>query len=390
MAWDDNNNNDKDPWDRRKSDSPPDLDEVVKKLQAKFSKYFGGGSDNYKKGSGKGGMAIASFSILGIVFLVLWILSGIFIVGPAEEAVITRFGKYRSTVGPGLNWIPRFVDKYYIVDIQNVYDYSYNSSMLTQDENIASVEFAVQYRIDNPKDYLFNVVNPQESLQQALASALRHVIGHTDLGSILSTGRGEVRERVRQQLKKILSRYNTGLVLLDVIMQPATPPEKVKDAFDDAIKAQEDEQRYKHQAEAYERGVVPVAKGKAKRILEAANAYKSRRILSAQGEIARFNALLPEFKKYPKVTKERLYLDAMEKVLTDTKKIILDAKNSNNLMYLPLDKIFKTDTVDSQKNSVEFINNPEENIQGDNNKVSGSYNSDTRDNERYRSRRRSY
>ncbi len=390
MAWDDKDNkNDSDPWNKRKSDTPPDLDEVLKKLQEKFTKYFGGGSSG-KLTNGKGkGIATASFGLILVGLIVLWVLSGIFIIGPAEEAVITRFGKYRATLGPGLNWFPRFIDKYYIIDIQNVFDYSYSSSMLTQDENIASVEFAVQYRIDSPKDYLFNVVEPQGSLQQALASALRHVIGHTGLGDILSTGRSEVREKVREQLKVVLTRYGTGLVLLDVIMQPATPPEEVKEAFDDAIKAQEDEQRFKHQAEAYERGVVPAAKGKAKRILEAAEAYKKMKILTAQGDVSKFNAILPEFKKYPKVTKERLYLDTMEKVLSKTSKLLLDTKDGNNLMYLPLDKILENANSSSEQQQIRITDNST----GSSTlgiKELNSYNVPARNNEKYRSKRRSY
>ncbi len=352
MAWDDKDKKDNDPWNRgRRSDTPPDLDEVLKKLQDKLSGFFGG------KGSSKSekpptGIAVASVGLIVLVFCALWFVAGIFIVGPAEEGVITRFGKYRTTVGPGLNWIPRFIDKTYIVDIQNVSDFSYSSMMLTQDENIVSVELAVQYRVGIANDFLFNVDNPVESLQQATASALRHVIGHTSLSDILTTGREDVRQKVKVQLGVILDRYKTGLTLMDVVMQPATPPEEVKEAFDDAIKAQEDEQRFKNQAMAYEREVVPKAHGQAKRLLESAKAYKEKTVLWSKGEVAKFKAILPEYKKAPRVTKERMYLDTMEYVLSNSSKILLDTKGGGNLTYLPIDKILaNNDVVESNADS---------------------------------------
>lgn len=333
MSWDDNKNNN-DPWNnQRNPDTPPNLDAILKDWQNKLNKLLGGKASSDNNGS------TWSFLLMSLLLLALWGASGIFIIAPAEEGVVTRFGRYTETKGPGLHWAPRFVDRVYKVDIANVLDFSYRSSMLTQDENIVSVEVAVQYRIANPEEFLFRVDSPIVSLQQATASALRFVIGHTNLTEILTTGREVVRQKVRAQLEQILSRYDTGLILLDVVMQPATPPEEVKDAFDDAIKAQEDEQRYKNQAEAYEKAVVPAAKGKAERIVQAATAYGKQKVLLAQGDVARFAALLPKYKQSPKVTKERLYLDTMESVLSNTTKVLMPDGDSNQLMYLPIDKL---------------------------------------------------
>jgi membrane protease subunit HflK len=232
------------------------------------------------------------------------------------------------------------VEKVQTVDVLNVYDFSYASSMLTQDENIVSVELAVQYKVGNAKDFLFNVDKPIHSLKEATASALRFVIGHTNLSEILTTGRDEVRQKVKKILQETLSVYKSGITLLDVVIQPATPPEAVKAAFDDAIKAQEDEQRYKNQAESYERKILPKAQGRAKRILEEANAYKEQIILKAKGDVSLFLELLPLYIKSPEVTIQRLYFDMMEKVLGKVSKIIID-DNIKSITMLPVDKIIE-------------------------------------------------
>lgn len=339
MALNGPGGNGKDPWGGGgKKQTPPDLDEALRKLQQRLAKYM-------RKGGGKGpglpstkGGAIG-LSLILVAIVILWALSGIYIVGPAEQAVVLRFGRYIDTVNPGPHWIPRFIDSKQIVNVQSVSNFSYTSEMLTKDENIVSVALAIQYRIGNPKDYLFNVVSPRESLQQATASALRQVVGHSGLDAILTVGREKVRSGVAEQLNRILSLYATGILVTDVAMQPAKAPEQVKSAFDDAIKAQEDEQRFVNQAQAYTARVLPIAEGNAKRIFQEADAYKKQIILKAQGDVARFSKILPEYKRAPRVTRERLYLGTVEHILSNTTKILMDTKGTQNLVYLPLDKI---------------------------------------------------
>ena len=275
--------------------------------------------------------------VLGVAF-VLWALSGIFIVDPAEQAVILRFGRYVQTVGPGPHWIPRMISSKMIVNVDRVSDYSYSAQMLTKDENLVSVALAVQYRIGDLQEYLFNVADPEESLQQATSSALRQVVGSTTLDQIITEGREAWGNSVHDALVQILAAYKIGIVIVNVSPQPARAPESVQDAFDDAIKAQEDEKRFKEQARAYEARVVPIAMGNAKRIREEAKAFAEQVVLQAKGETAEFLSLLPEYVKSPFVTGERMYIDAMQYVFMNSSKIIVDGK-AGNLLYLPLDKL---------------------------------------------------
>jgi len=343
MAWNEpgGNNNDKDPWTGKpKSANPPDLEAVLRNLRNKLTqllnKKSGSSGNNETPPTAKiGGIGVGT---LGILILIMWLFWGIFIVGPAEQAVILRFGKYVTTVGSGPHWIPRLIETSYPVNEQRISTYSYSAEMLTKDQNIVSVAVAVQYRVGNARDYLFNVVNPQESLQQATASALRQVIGRTNLDEVLTSGREQIRHLVQTQITNTLEKYQTGLIITDVAMQPAKAPDEVKEAFDDAIKAQEDEQRFENQAQAYAMQVVPIAKGQAKRLLADANAYQQQVVLHARGEITPFLAILPEYLKAPGVTRERLYLETLQSVLNANSKVLLDT-NSNNMTYLPLDKL---------------------------------------------------
>lgn len=338
MPWNepgDNQNNERDPWkpSSRSPQTPPDLEEMLKKFFKRINNTF----KNGQNGSGTTKSKYINSSFIGGIVLLLWFLSGIFIVDPAEQAVILLFGKYRTTLGPGPHWIPRLIESAYIVNEQQILTYSYESQMLTKDENIVSVALAIQYRINNAKNYLFNVINPGSSLQQATASALRQVIGRTTLDDVLTRGRERVRQEVTTQLNNILARYQTGLLVTDVAMQPARAPDEVKEAFDDAIKAQEDEQRFINQAQAYAMQVIPTAKGQAQRIAADAKAYKEQVVLNAKGNVATFLALLPEYQKAPEVTRQRLYLDTIESVLMATSKVLVNS-NGNNLFYLPFDK----------------------------------------------------
>lgn len=340
MAWNEpgksNNSGD--------NQGPPDLDKVFKDISQKISGLFGNKSkpSTNQNNGGKstlnnGHVKAISFGVIAIIVLI-WAASGFFIVSPAEKAVILQFGKYSETVGSGPHWIPSIIDSKVKVNVENISTYSYTAKMLTKDQNIVDVSVAVQYRIDNIRDYLFSVVNPDSSLQQATASALRQVIGNTTLDQVLTTGRGVVRQSVVVQLENILKLYQSGIQVTDVALQPAQAPLEVKDAFDDAIKAQEDEQRYQNQAEAYANQVVPIAQGQAKRIMSEAQAYRQQVVLQSQGDVQQFNAIYDVYRQAPAVTKERLYLAAMEKVLKNSTKVYVDTKGSN-MMYVPLDKI---------------------------------------------------
>lgn len=336
MGWNEPDKG-KDPWSGK--NQPPDLDEALKRLQNKLKKIFFSGSKQSKgetpPGTKNGGL-LAGMVLL--ILLILWALSGIFIVDEGEQAAILRFGRYVGTAGPGPHWIPRLISSKIVKNVERVSDYSYSAQMLTKDENLVSVSLAVQYRIGDLQAYLFNVADPQEGLQQATSSALRQVVGTTTLDQIITEGREAWGSNVHDSLVKILEKYKTGIVIVNVSPQPARAPENVQDAFDDAIKAQEDEKRFKEQAFAYQARVVPIAEGNAKRIIEEAQAYAQQVVLRAKGEVAEFLALLPQYVKAPGVTAERMYLDMMQQVLSKSSKIIVDSK-SNNLLYLPLDKL---------------------------------------------------
>lgn len=340
MGWNEPEK-DKDPWGG-KNKQPPDLDEALKRMQEKLKAFFGkkNSTSNKPADSNNANNAGVMAIIFALLAFILWALSGIFIVDPAEQAAILRFGKYVETVGPGPHWIPRFISSKIVVNADRVSDYSYTAQMLTKDENLVSVAVAVQYRIGDLQDYLFNVADPQESLQQATSSALRQVVGITTLDQLITEGRDAWGIHVHDTLTKILNIYKTGIVIVNVSPQPARAPENVQDAFDDAIKAQEDEKRFKEQARAYEARVVPIAEGNAKRVLAEATAYAEQVVLKAQGEVAEFLALLPAYIRSPAVTGERLYLEAMQRVLTKSSKIVVNSK-SGNLLYLPLDKLAK-------------------------------------------------
>jgi membrane protease subunit HflK len=334
----------KDPW--KGKNQPPDLDEAFKRIHEKLKKAFFGGtgkSDNRSSGSSSGSL-VAAMVILAA--FIIWVLSGIFIVDPAEQAAILRFGKYVETVGPGPHWIPRVISSKIVMNVDRVLDYSYSAQMLTSDENLVAVSLAVQYRINELQQYLFNVANPEESLQQATSSALRQVVGTTTLDQIITEGREVWGNRVQDSLIKTLGMYKTGILIVNVSPQPARAPESVQDAFDDAIKAQEDEKRFKEQAYAYAAKVVPIAEGNASRIAQEAEAFSKQVVLRAQGEVAEFLALLPQYVAAPQVMAERMYLDTMQKVLNNSSKIIVDGK-AGNLLYLPLDKLF-TNQLNSQ------------------------------------------
>ena len=324
---------------KNQEQSPPDIEEVFNNLLKKL----GGG--NKKGGSINTSPNIPSFNlgkilpIAAVIGGIIWGASGFYTIKEAERGVTLRFGEFHSIVQPGLNWKPTFIDKVIPVNVEQVRELKTQGAMLTKDENMVKVEMTVQYRVQNPEKYLFSVSNADNSLGQATDSALRYVIGHMTMNDVLTTGRAVVREDTWKALNDIIKPYDMGLEVIDVNFQSARPPEEVKDAFDDAIKAQEDEQRYIREAEAYAREKEPIARGDAQRIVEEATAYKDRVVLDAQGEVERLQRLLPEFKAAPDLLKERLYIQTMEKVMANTPKVMLDSNNGNNLTVLPLEQL---------------------------------------------------
>ncbi len=319
--------------------APPDLEEAFSNLLKKL----GGnksGSNNNNNGKNQAPVQFGKFlPLAALLGAVIWGVSGFYTVKEAERGVVTRFGQLHAIVQPGLNWKPTFIDKVIPVNVEQVRDLKTQGAMLTQDENMVRVELTVQYRVSDPAKYLFSVINADDSLAQATDSALRYVIGHMTMDNILTKERAVVRDNTWKALNEIIKSYDMGLNIIDVNFQSARPPEEVKDAFDDAIKAQEDEQRYIREAEAYAREREPIARGNAQRIIEEATAYKDQIVLEAQGEVERFQRLLPEFKANPTVLKERLYIETMENVMAKTPKVMMD--NGSSMTVLPLDQLLR-------------------------------------------------
>jgi membrane protease subunit HflK len=352
MAWNEpGGSGGKDPWGGRNDEQgPPDLDEVVKKLQNKLGGLFGGGSGGggSSRGGDSGGLSAGGFALIIVLLLVVWGFSGLYTIHEGTRGVVMQFGAYKTTTMPGLHWYPRFVQTVEEVNVDNVRSIELGirgdeSLMLTQDENIVDIKFAVQYQVKDARDYLFNVNEPDETLRQAMESSVREIVGKSEMDFVLTGGRAEVVARAQQLMQEILDQYQTGLVITSLNMQDAQAPQQVQGAFADAVKAREDEVRFKNEAEAYANDVLPKARGEAARLLEEANAHKEQVIAEAEGETARFLSVLAEYKKAPNVTRKRLYIDTMESVLSQSSKVVVDTKGNNNLLYLPLDKLMQRD-----------------------------------------------
>ncbi|MBB3167248.1 FtsH protease activity modulator HflK [Simiduia aestuariiviva] len=342
MAWNEPGGNNQDPWGGRKggkNEGPPDLDEALRKFQEKLGGLFGGGGSG---GNSAGpGLTAGFFGVLILIAATVYGLFGIYKIDEQEKAVVLRFGLFHEEKGSGLRWNPPLVDHVAKVNVTRVRLHSAKTTMLTEDLNIVDVNLSVQYSILNAKDFVINVRNPENSLREATDSALRHVIGSTVMHEVLTEGRTQIAVDVKDRLQQYLNAYGTGIHVETVNMEDALPPQQVKAAFNDVNKAREDEERFKNEAQAYLNGVVPEARGKAQRIIEEANAYKSRVIAESTGEASRFEQLLVEYKKAPRVTRDRLYLDAIESVMTSSSKIMVDVEGGNNMLYLPLDQIAK-------------------------------------------------
>lgn len=334
MAW--NEKGGGNPWNSGGDQGPPDLDKVVRDLQRKLGRMFGGkgggGSESSSSGAGMG--------VLIAIAVIIWSLSGIYKVDEAERGVITQFGRYHSTTLPGLHWhIPFPIQRVEKVNVAAVERYKHSTRMLTADENIVVVDTVVQYRREKPENYLFNVRDPEDTLSEVSESAIREIVGTSNLDFVLTEGRAEIAQRTKDLIQDTLDAYGTGIRVTSVNLQDANFPTQVQAAVQDAIKAREDRDRLALEAQSYANDILPRARGNAARQIQDAEAYQARVVNDAQGEAARFEALLKEYEDAPTVVRERLYLETMEQVLGSTNKVLLDAEGSGNLLYLPIDKL---------------------------------------------------
>ncbi|MFN2287853.1 MAG: FtsH protease activity modulator HflK [Chromatocurvus sp.] len=346
MAWNEpggGNNKPKDPWGGG-DQGPPDLDEALKKLQQRLGGLFGGRGGG-RGGSGGGGKI--SSTVLGLVaagVIVVWGLLGFYQVNQQERAVVLRFGEFSKVAQPGLQWHAPLIDEVINVNTTKVRAKNFREMMLTQDENIVEVQASVQYVIDDVESFVLDVRSPETSLEHASKSALRHVVGDMTMDLILTEGRARIATDMQDRLQRYLSSYGTGIRISTVNVDESKPPTQVQGAFDDVIKAREDEERVKSEAQSYANGIVPEARGRAQRQIEEASAYREQVVASATGEASRFNQLLVQYTEAPGVTRERLYIDAVQNVMSKTNKVMVDVEGGNNIMYLPLDKLAERST----------------------------------------------
>jgi membrane protease subunit HflK len=353
MAWNDPQWGNK---DNRKNSGPPDLDEIWKRLNERLNSLFGGNGDGGNGGDGgssSGGLGGGSLLGLLVILLVLvWVASGFYIVDTGQRGVVLRFGQYSETTEPGPRWhLPWPIESREIVNVDQVrtVEIGYRTSvknkalkeslMLTDDENIIDLQFAVQYILKDPKAYLFVNRSPDESVLQVAETAMREIVGRNKMDFVLYEGRAEIAARAKVLMQQILDRYDTGISISQVTLQNIQPPEQVQAAFDDAVKAGQDRERSKNEAEAYFNDVVPRARGLASRLKAESEGYKQAVIANAEGEASRFVQIATEYQKAPQVTRQRMYLDTMQTVMNNTSKVLVDQKGGNSLLYLPLDKL---------------------------------------------------
>ncbi len=394
MPWNEPGKNSNDPWGGGgrgggSGGGPPDLDELIKKLTSRFGGLFGGGGDGGGGGGGMGRHASAGISLIVILAIVVWLASGFYIVSEGERGVVLRFGAFQTVTTPGPNWhLPYPVERVERVDIGSVRSLQHRALMLTADENIIDVDVEVQYRVSDPEDFLFNVRDPERTVRQVMESAIRERVAMeptlvrqqmlqdpaaavdtevdvvepretdallasdfapigaarhewNDLEFILGEGRGQIADSSMEVIQQAMDDYGAGIMIIRVNMPQAQPPEAVQEAFADAIRAREDQIRFRNEAQAYANGIVPQARGEAARITQEAEAYREQVLARAEGDASRFSQLLVEYQRAPAVTRERLYLETSEAVLSNTNKVIVDMKSGNNLMYLPLDKFMQ-------------------------------------------------
>ena len=351
--------------DRGPSGQPPDLDELWRDLNRKLSGLFGGGNGGGRGRSPSGGNggfqpdmknAGVGVGLIAAIAVLIWLGTGFFIVQEGQQAVITQFGKYNSTVGAGFNWrLPYPIQRHELIFVTQIRSVDVGrdtiikatglreSAMLTEDENIVEIKFAVQYRLNDARAYLFESKNPTDAVVQAAETAVREVVGKMKMDSALSDERDQIAPRVRALMQKILDRYKVGIEVVGINLQQGgvRPPEQVQAAFDDVLKAGQERERAKNEAQAYANDVVPRAVGAASRLKEEADAYKARIVAQAQGDAQRFKSVLAEYQKAPQVTRDRMYIDAMQQIYSNVTKVMVDSKQGSNLLYLPLDKLIK-------------------------------------------------
>ena len=352
------------PRGRGPNQGPPDLDELWRDLTRKLNGLFGRGGNGRRPGGGGGGnfhpdmkSAGLGMGLIGAVAVLIWLGTGFFIVQEGQQAVITQFGRYQSTVGAGFNWrLPYPIQRHETVRVTQIRSVDVGrdnvikstglreSAMLTQDENIVEIKFAVQYRLNDARAYLFESKSPDDAVVQAAESAVREVVGKMTMDTAMAEERDQIAPRVRDLMQTILDRYKVGVEVVAVNMQQGgvRPPEQVQAAFDDVLKAGQERERVKNEAQAYANDVVPRAVGTAARLTQEAEGYKARIVAQAQGDSQRFSSVLAEYQKAPQVTRDRMYVDAMQQIYGGVNKIIIDSRAGGNLMYLPLDKILQS------------------------------------------------
>jgi modulator of FtsH protease HflK len=343
MAWNDSGGNPggkRNPWGQRPDQGPPDLDEVVRNLQRRLSGLFGGnrGAERSAPTGGRG----FGIGTIALVLLAVWALTGLYKVDAAERAVVLRFGKFAGITTPGLRWhLPWPVETKQIVNIGTIESFSDQTRMLTSDENLVDINLAVQFRRADPRQYAFNVLDPEATLREVSESAIREIIGRSRLDSVLESGRQDIVARTEELVQRTLNAYKTGIEVTTVNLQGVSLPGEVAPAQQDAIKAREDRDRLALEAQAYANDILPKAGGAAARRLQDAQAYKSRKVANAEGETQRFLSVLSEYERAPAVTRERLYLETVEEVMRSSKKVLVDNKGTGNLLYLPIDKLME-------------------------------------------------
>lgn len=341
MAWNEPGDG-RDPWGSGKKASPSDLDAVLKRFSDRLNQAFGGGGS----GGGNGGGLGRGPLVMGLMAIaVLWFALGWYQVDAQEQAVVLRFGKFSELTGEGLHWRPRLIDNVTKVAVttERRYETEPRNEMLTEDENIVELPLTVQYNVSDAKAFVLNVKDPELSLREATDSAVRHEVGNTKFDAVISTGRGELSIAVAKRLQTYLDQYGTGIRVVKVNIQEAKPPAPVRAAYDNVVKAREYREQVINEAQSYANGVVPEARGRAQRTLAEASAYKEKAAIEATGEAQRFERLYAEYQKAPAVTRQRLYMEALEEVMAGTPKVIVDMKTGGNMIYLPIDKLVQTD-----------------------------------------------
>lgn len=351
MAWNEpGGNKDQDPWGsgrKGNNDGPPDLDEVIKKGMDKVNRLFGKKSSGGGSGSSSGGSKGSSAGIIAVVLValvgfVVW--DSMYRIDEKERGVVLRFGKYMDTKGPGLQFKVPLIDQVFIEQVTSVRNVTKKGHMLTQDENIVDIDLMVQFVINDLRNFLLTMRNPVITLDYATDSALRHEVGGTLMDQVLTEGRAILSINVQERLQRYLEFYGSGIEIKKVNINAAQPPQQVKSAFEEVQRAKEDEQKLVNRAESYRNQVVPEARGRASRIIEEANAYKAEVISRAEGETDRFLDVLAVYQAAPEVTRERLYIDTMQKVLSNSTKLLIDQSDGANIMYLPLDQMLNRPT----------------------------------------------